>query len=43
MIGDQQPNAAKITFADVTPYHADSPLMPSGLIGPVVIQRTSTQ
>jgi hypothetical protein len=37
LIGDQQPNATKYTFADVTPYHADSPLLASGLLGPVVI------
>lgn len=36
LIGDQQPNAtAKYTFADVKPYKADSPLLPSGLLGPV--------
>jgi hypothetical protein len=37
LIGDQQPNAIKYTYADVTPYHADSPLLPSGLLGPVQI------
>ena len=42
LIGDQQPNAIKITFTDVTPYNAQSPLMPSGLIGPVRIVREST-
>jgi len=41
LIGDQQPNASKITFADVTPYNAGSPLLPSGLIGPVQILRES--
>ena len=36
MIGDQQPWALKkYTFADFTPYKADSPLLPSGLLGPV--------
>ncbi|RRA50197.1 glycoside hydrolase [Acidipila sp. EB88] len=42
LIGDQQPDAAtKYTFADVKPYHADSPLLPSGLLGPVtVLQQT---
>jgi len=43
MIGDQQPNATKITFADVTPYSAISPLMPSGLIGPVCVLSESTR
>jgi hypothetical protein len=38
LIGDQQPNATvKYTFADIEPYKADTPLMPSGLIGPVRI------
>jgi hypothetical protein len=35
LIGDEQPGATKYTFADVKPYKADSPLQPSGLIGPV--------
>jgi hypothetical protein len=36
LIGDQQPWALKkYTFADFTPYKADSPLLPSGLLGPV--------
>ncbi len=39
LIGDEQPNAAKITFADVKPYKADSPLLPSGLLGPVTVVR----
>jgi hypothetical protein len=39
LIGDQQPNAIRYTYADVTPYHADSPLLPSGLLGPVQIIR----
>jgi alpha-L-rhamnosidase/F5/8 type C domain len=37
MIGDEQPGATKITFADVKPYKANSPLLPSGLLGPVQI------
>jgi alpha-L-rhamnosidase/Glycosyl hydrolases family 2, sugar binding domain/F5/8 type C domain len=42
LIGDQQPDATKYTFADVKPYHANSPLLPSGLLGPVrIISRTS--
>ncbi len=40
MIGDQQPGAAvKYTFADIAPYKADSPLMESGLLGPVRVVR----
>jgi hypothetical protein len=37
LIGDEQPGATKYTFADVKPYKASSPLLPSGLIGPVTI------
>jgi hypothetical protein len=37
LIGDQQPGATKYTFADVKPYRANSPLLPSGLLGPVHI------
>ena len=37
LIGDQQPGAKQYTFTTFKPYHADSPLMPSGLIGPVTI------
>jgi hypothetical protein len=37
LIGDQQPGATKYTFADVKPYRANSPLLASGLIGPVSI------
>jgi hypothetical protein len=36
LIGDEQPDATtKYTFADVKPFKADSPLLPSGLLGPV--------
>jgi hypothetical protein len=36
LIGDQQPDATtKYTFTTVKPYKADSPLLPSGLLGPV--------
>jgi hypothetical protein len=42
LIGDEQPNAkTKYTFADVKPYKADSPLLPSGLIGPVRVYSTA--
>jgi len=39
LIGDQQPNAAQYTFTVVKPYKADSPLQPSGLLGPVEVVR----
>jgi hypothetical protein len=38
LIGDQQPYAVrKYTFTDIKPYKAESPLVPSGLLGPVRI------
>jgi hypothetical protein len=40
LIGDQQPNAEKITFTVIHPYKADSPLLPSGLLGPVKVLKT---
>ena len=43
LIGDEQPGATKITFADVKPYKANSPLLPSGLLGPVVVLRSGTE
>jgi len=45
MIGDQQPWAMKkYAFADFTPYKADSPLLPSGLLGPVhLVSAAETQ
>ena len=41
LIGDQQPGATKYTYADVKPYAANSPLLPSGLLGPVRIYATA--
>ena len=35
MVGDLQPGATQYTYADVKPYRADTPLLPSGLLGPV--------
>jgi hypothetical protein len=43
LIGDQQPGATKYTFADVTPYRANSPLLPSGLLGPVHIDSEAAE
>jgi hypothetical protein len=44
LIGDEQPGVTtKYTFADVKPYHANSPLLPSGLLGPVRITSIATQ
>jgi alpha-L-rhamnosidase/Glycosyl hydrolases family 2, sugar binding domain len=40
LIGDEQPGATKITFTDVKPYKANSPLQPSGLLGPVTVIRS---
>jgi hypothetical protein len=37
LIGDEQPGAEKYTFADIRPYKANSPLLPSGLLGPVKV------
>jgi hypothetical protein len=40
LIGDQQPGVKeKITYTTMPFYRADSPLMPSGLLGPVNISR----
>jgi hypothetical protein len=43
LIGDQQPGATIYTFADVKPYRANSPLLPSGLLGPVRLVRVQTR
>jgi hypothetical protein len=37
LIGDQQPGAARFAFSANQPYRADSPLLPSGLLGPVKV------
>ncbi len=39
LIGDKQPGARKIAFATFDPFTADSPLLPSGLLGPVTLWR----
>ena len=44
LIGDQQSYAArKYTFTDIAPYKADSPLLKSGLLGPVEILSADAQ
>ncbi len=44
LIGDQQPGITKpYTFADVKPYRANSPLLPSGLLGPVTLDSVVTK
>ncbi len=44
LIGDQQPDATtRVTFADVKPYKANSPLLPSGLLGPVHLYSIATK
>ncbi|WP_293399321.1 glycosyl hydrolase [Phenylobacterium sp.] len=35
LIGDKQPGAKPVTFAPMSTYTAQSPLLPSGLLGPV--------
>ena len=41
LVGDAQPSAAqKYTHTNITKYRADSPLLPSGLFGPVTINAT---
>lgn len=35
LIGDKQPGATPVTYAPQSPYKADSPLLSSGLLGPV--------
>ena len=39
LVGDKQPGATPVAFAPQSPYSANSPLMPSGLIGPVRMLR----
>jgi hypothetical protein len=41
LIGDKQPGARRIAFANFDPFKADSPLLPSGLLGPVTLSRVS--
>jgi len=44
LIGDQQANVdVKYTFTTVKPYRANSPLLPSGLLGPVTLDSASVE
>lgn len=42
IIGDKQANATPVTFAPQATYRADSPLLPSGLLGPVQLVAVDT-
>jgi hypothetical protein len=43
MIGDLLPGAAqKFTWTDFRPFKADSPLLESGLLGPVTVWRSES-
>ena len=39
LIGDAQPGAIKTTFTTMPFYQANAPLLPSGLLGPVVLKQ----
>ena len=39
LVGDRQNGAVNYTFAPIKPYDANTPLRPSGLIGPVRLER----
>jgi hypothetical protein len=44
LIGDQQPDTkTKITYTTQAFYKADSPLLPSGLLGPIHIFSLTTK
>lgn len=44
LIGDQQPwSVKKYAFTDFAPYKADSPLLPSGLLGPLHLESVEQQ
>lgn len=43
LIGDKQPGATKIAYATYDPFKSDSPLRPSGLLGPVTLNRSTVQ
>jgi hypothetical protein len=43
LIGDQQPGSKQYAYASFDPYKADSPLLESGLLGPVRLIRKTNQ
>jgi hypothetical protein len=43
LIGDEQPSAKKYCFSLIKPFTKDSPLLPSGLLGPVKIFVTTVR
>ena len=44
IVGDQQPDVtSKYTFTSQQVYRADSPLLPSGLLGPVRVVRAEAR
>jgi hypothetical protein len=38
MVGDKQPGMARIAYSTFDPFKPDSPLLPSGLLGPVTLE-----
>jgi len=38
MIGDKQPGMTQIAYSTFDPFKVDSPLLPSGLLGPVTLE-----
>jgi len=41
LIGDKQKNATPIALTTFNPYTAESPMLDSGLLGPISITRTT--
>jgi hypothetical protein len=42
LIGDRQPGAQAVAFTTFNPYKAESPLLESGLLGPVVVSQLTS-
>jgi len=43
LIGDKQPATEQVALAPFNPFKADSPLLPSGVLGPVIFSRVGAQ